>query len=333
MKKIGYIVLVCILVLSSCKETTDKKEAINSEPEGAMAKSSGRFNHLTIVMENDLWEGEVGEAVRKHLAAPVDGLPQEEPLFTMRQMPNVAFSGFARKNRTFIQIKKEQPTEAFTILKNKFATPQVGIVIQEKTNHKIIAVLEKHLETITEAFKKVEIAEKQQVISKSLEKIPALADKLKVQLKISSAYRVAKETENFFWIRKDIPQGSLNLMVYELPKYTIAKDTNIVAQLIKMRDSIGAKEILTDDGGVFVTEEAYAPYLFDATIDDHYAYEMRGTWEVKNKFMAGPFVNYAIEDKANNRLLVLEGFVFAPSISKRDYIFELEAMIKSAKLL
>ena len=60
---------------------------------------------------------------------------------------------------------------------------------------------------------------------------------------------------------------------------------------------------------------------------------MRGTREVKNKFMAGPFVNYAIEDKANNRLLVLEGFVFAPSISKRDYIFELEAMIKSAKLL
>ncbi len=333
MKKIVSILTICMLVVSGCKETVEKNEGANAVPEGAMTSSSGRFNHLTVVMENDLWEGEVGEAVRKHLAAPVDGLPQEEPLYSMRQMPTIAFSGFARKNRTFIQIKKGDATDEFTILKNKYATPQVGIVIREKTNLKIIAVLEKHLETIIEAFKKVEIAEKQSVIAKSLEKIPTLTSKLKVEVKIPSAYRIAKETEDFFWIRKDIPQGSLNLMMYELPYHTIVKDSNVVGQLIKIRDSIGAKEILTDEGGVFMTEEAYAPYLFDGTIDNHYAYEMRGTWEVKNKFMAGPFLNYTIEDKANNRLLVLEGFVFAPSIGKRDYIFELDAIMKSAKLL
>ena len=333
MNRILYIAAICTIILSSCKDTSVEKTEANSVQEGAMAKSSGRFNHLTVVMENDLWEGEVGEAVRKHLAAPVDGLPQEEPLFTMRQMPTVAFSGFARKNRTFVQIKKESAAKGFNILKNKYATPQVGFVISEKTNAKIIAVLESHLENIIEGFKKVEIAEKQHVISKSLEKIPSLVSKLKLTLKMPTAYRIAKETEDFFWIRKDIPQGSLNLLVYELPNYKIVKDTNVIGQLIKMRDAIGAKEILTDDGGIFVTEEAYAPYLFDATIDNHYAYEMRGTWEVKNKFMAGPFVNYAIEDKANNRLLVLEGFVFAPSIGKRDYIFELDAIIKSAKLL
>ena len=48
--------------------------------------------------------------------------------------------------------------------------------------------------------------------------------------------------------------------------------------------------------------------------------------------MAGPFVNYTVKDTVNKRLLVLEGFVFAPSISKRDYLFELEAIIKTAEL-
>ncbi|HNU58342.1 MAG TPA: DUF4837 family protein, partial [Aquaticitalea sp.] len=56
-----------------------------------------------------------------------------------------------------------------------------------------------------------------------------------------------------------------------------------------------------------------------------------GIWDMKNAFMSGPFINYAIEDKANNRYLVLEGYVFAPSIEKRDYVFELEAILRSVK--
>ena len=55
-------------------------------------------------------------------------------------------------------------------------------------------------------------------------------------------------------------------------------------------------------------------------------------WEVKDAFMAGPFVNFAIKDEVNNRLVVLEGFVFAPSTAKRDYIFELESIIRSVTI-
>jgi len=48
--------------------------------------------------------------------------------------------------------------------------------------------------------------------------------------------------------------------------------------------------------------------------------------------MSGPFINYAIEDKTNNRWVIIEGFVFAPSVEKRDYMLELEAIIKSIKI-
>ena len=57
--------------------------------------------------------------------------------------------------------------------------------------------------------------------------------------------------------------------------------------------------------------------------------ETRGLWDLKNAFMSGPFINYAIEDKVNNRYIIAEGYVFAPSIAKRDYVFELESIIKS----
>jgi len=48
--------------------------------------------------------------------------------------------------------------------------------------------------------------------------------------------------------------------------------------------------------------------------------------------MAGPFLNYTVIDKANNRLVVVEGFTYAPSINKRDFMFELEAILKTLKI-
>ena len=55
-------------------------------------------------------------------------------------------------------------------------------------------------------------------------------------------------------------------------------------------------------------------------------------WEVENAVMAGPYINYAIEDKINNRWVIVEGFAYAPSVEKRNYMFELEAIIKSIKI-
>jgi hypothetical protein len=48
--------------------------------------------------------------------------------------------------------------------------------------------------------------------------------------------------------------------------------------------------------------------------------------------MAGPFITYAIEDKVNKRYLIADGYVYAPSLSKAEYVFELESIIKSIKI-
>ena len=59
---------------------------------------------------------------------------------------------------------------------------------------------------------------------------------------------------------------------------------------------------------------------------------MRGMWDINGYPMAGPFITYVVNDTINNRNLVLEGFVFAPNKEKRDYLFELEAIIKTLKI-
>ncbi|MEW7289550.1 DUF4837 family protein [Aquimarina sp. 2304DJ70-9] len=327
MKKLSLAIIGLFCILSCTETKKDKSQKF----QGAMAHSVGKINELSVVIDNEVWKGSLGDTIRKYFGAEVPGLPQEEPLFSMRQMPVAAFSGLARKNRTFLWINKGKNNN-FTLLENKYATPQLGAVFSG-TENEIIAFIKENHETIVSKFKRIETREKQARIKKSLEKIPQLKEKLGVNINIPSAYRVAIEEDKFFWIRKDIPHGSMNLMVYELPLGTVSKDSNTIGSIIKMRDSIGKLKIPASETGTgkFITEEAYAPYLYETKLDGRFTFETKGTWEIKDRFMAGPFVNYVIEDTPNNRLMVLEGFVFAPSVYKRDNMFELEAIIKTIR--
>ena len=109
----------------------------------------------------------------------------------------------------------------------------------------------------------------------------------------------------------------------------IVVDQNL-EKIIAQHDSIGKSFIPGRlPNSYFITEKAYEPYVYQTTFGKKPALEIRGTWEVQGDFMAGPFLQYIINDNPNNRNVVLEGFVFAPSSAKRDYIFEVETILGS----
>lgn len=317
--------LFTFLLILSCGNKKSSNQKILSD-------SSGNINNLSVVIDNTLWEGSVGEAIRDVLAAPLDGLPQDEPLFNMSQIPPVVFTGFVTRNRTVFKIEKGKEA-SLKIASDVFAKPQKLVLITGKTDADIIKQIKENGNKIIAAFKNEEIKEKQRRIALSLHKNNTLKNKLGITLNFPTAYRIAKEEDKFYWIRKDIATGTTNLMIYELPYNFIKKDDSLVHQIIKLRDSIGKTHIPGPTEGTYmITEEAYAPAVFETIIDNKSAIETKGLWDVKNAFMSGPFINYIIDDKANDRLLVIEGFAFAPSVEKRDYMFELEAIIRSLKM-
>ena len=61
----------------------------------------------------------------------------------------------------------------------------------------------------------------------------------------------------------------------------------------------------------------------------NYAIECRGMWNVEGDFMAGPFVNLSILDEKNQRIICVDGYVYAPNDEKRDYMFQVEAIMHS----
>ena len=294
--------------------------------------SSGSINNVSVVIENELWEGSIGDAIRNVLAAPIYGLPQDEPTFTISQIPPTVFSGFVTKNRTVLKIEIGK-TAGIDISSNVYAQPQKVIVVSGKSREEIINGINDNASKITETFRNEEITERQRQMSKSPHNYKSIREKLGLTIQFASAYRIAKEVDNFFWIRKDITTGTTNLIIYELPLDALKRSDSVVNQIIKIRDSIGKTFI---EGGVegsyMVTENAYAPFHVETILDNKATLLTKGIWDLKNGFMGGPFINYAIEDKINKRWVIIEGFAFAPSVEKRDYMLELEAIIKSVKI-
>ena len=329
MKKIIILAISCAMIIA-CNQDKSKGDSQKNLPE-----SSGKINFLSVVVSNEHWNGNLGEAIRDILAAPVDGLPQEEPLFSMSQLPPNVFSGFAAQNRTVLKIEKGPP--AFDIKENVYAKPQKVVVVSGNNDEEIIDQLKTNSDKMISTFKATEITEKQRRIKKSLHEIDQLEENLGITLKFPTAYRISRTVQNkndkFFWIRKSITTGSTNLLVYEVPMDAIEKGENTINSIIKIRDSIGKTHIPGPNEGSFQrTEPAFTPMFFNEIVDNKPTFVTKGTWDVDGAIMAGPFVNFAIEDKINNRYVILEGFTYSPSSQKRDFMFELEAIIKSVHI-
>ena len=108
----------------------------------------------------------------------------------------------------------------------------------------------------------------------------------------------------------------------------------MVGNIISLRDSMVGNYIHSKvRNSKMITEESYAPYFFKTILNNRRCWETKGTWEIKGDFMSGSFINYAIMDRRKRRFLIIEGFCYAPSIEKRDLMFELESIIKSVKFL
>ncbi len=318
-KTLFLFLLVSVLV--SCQKKTD---TLNQE-------NASDINTISVIIDDQLWNSEVGDSIRNKFASPVLGLPQEEPLFTIKQFPLKLFEGFSTGSRNMIIVKKNDKN-LFQIKANEFAETQNSFHISGKSTNEILFLLEKHFAEIIKRMRETEIKANQLILSDSLQNTDKIKKKFNVDLNIPIEYDYVRRRKNFIWLKKEITSGNTSILIYQIP-YNSIRDKNAVNDIVKVRDSIGKLYIhAKNNNAKMMTEEAYFPYFSKIKWNEYDVYETKGTWEMNNDFMSGPFVNYAIKDKANNRILVLEGFCYAPSKEKRDLMFELESIIKTIRI-
>lgn len=319
MNKTHFLCLILSCLFASCIKNEKQPQPV-----------SGKTNTISIIIDDQLWYGEVGDTIRNKFASPVWGLTQEEPLFTINQYPAKLLEGFVTDSRSIIVVKKAA-VDKFEIKHSK-SLPHNTFRIYGRSVDDIICSIELNSAQIIKMIRNAEIQKIQQDNSKALLNPTVIKNKFHINLQIPSGYEYMLHKKNFMWLKKDIISGNTSLLIYQIPIKRLTKGSDIVGNIVRMRDSVGRYIQGREQDTPMITGEAYAPYFSNTELDGKKTFETKGTWELKNDFMTGPFINYAIIDKAYNRILVIEGFCYSPSNQERDLMLELEAIIKSVKV-
>ena len=315
MKKIVFFIFISLSI--SCKKQKTKQRYLPN--------SSAKINHLTVVMPEKSWEGSLGNKTRALLETPYEGLPFDEPQFTLKYIPPKVFTGFAKNSRNIIWFVKDTIAR-FQIMENLIAQPQLVAKVTGEDDEVQAYFLEENISLFKATLTEKERVEKRRRIKKSPTKDGNLQKRFNIGLVYPTAYKIVKDTTNFVWIQKEIPKGHMNLVAYTLPLKVMFG--NVKKRILEIRDSIGKTFIPGRlKGSYMITEKAYRPYFYRTRKQGKRTYITKGTWEVANDFMAGPFINYMIRDTLRKRWMVIEGFTFAPASNKRDQMFELNTII------
>ncbi|MBS7786135.1 DUF4837 family protein [Flavobacterium sp. CYK-55] len=323
MKKALFFVIIFLAFATACMKKPDRTHQ----------KTSGPINTISVIIDDPLWNGEVGDSIRNKFAGPVIGLPQEEPMFTINQYPLKLLEGFTTNSRNIIIIKKETETK-FEIVQNEFAHPQNVIHISAKTTALLLEQIEQHAPEIIRRMHNTEIFENQRIIDTAKILTKKIQRKFGIDIHIPQGFKYVLQRRKFVWLKKEITSGNASILIYQIPMSNLFTSRNITKSIIKTRDSIGSLYIRgMGTNSPMITENSYAPYLFRTRIAGRETYETKGTWELRNDYMSGPFINYHLIDRSRKRILVIEGFCYDPSEAKRDIMFELEAIIKSVEFL
>jgi hypothetical protein len=330
MKQIIFQHFMVVLIIASVLSCSKRR---NNTP--MMKNVTGKAGELVIVMQSDFWKGETGKVTKELLAQPQLVLPQDEPLFDLISIPHEAFGDIFKTTRALL-IVKISPSEKNEIYfkDDVYAFLQNTVTILAKTPDAYIDIINQNSSKILGYYLQGERKRLAYNYSRYNEKSISNRTKEKFNLNISipPGFQIAKETSDFMWLRYEPSEISQGILIYSFPYESDSTFTE--KYLVAKRNIFTRNYVAGPTEGSYMATENEIPKLFNLTRKDgNYAAETRGLWRLENGFMGGPFVNLSILDLLNNRVLVIDGFVYAPGKDKRNYVRQLEAMIYSAEFI
>ncbi len=319
-KIISFIgIVIFVLTLKSCVQ------------DSRLPSASGKTGEIVVVIDKDKWETIPGELIKECFQAVYFGLPQPEPSFTLVNVAQSDFSDIFKVHRNIILVEiGKDKKNAVSKRYNQWSNEQLIVQITADSDSSFAGLFNK---TKDELFNLFKVTDRGRVIKQAIEyKDKKISEKLSEDFNLSLAipvgytFDVDKKDENFAWISRETNKISQGIFIY-CYKYT-GRDTFDINSLKAERDSVLKKNVPGPRKGSYMcTVENFPLQLKVLNINNNDVFELRGLWETKGDFMGGPFLSHTVIDKKNNRVITVEGYVYAPDGDKRNYLQQLEAMI------
>jgi hypothetical protein len=326
MRKLLIFFPVLLLIFTvSCKK----------EKQPLLPKITGKPGEVILVIDSYIWDSEIGIYLNNLLTRPYDALPQTEPSYDPIRIASSSFANLFKSHRNIIitKISPRNKKPRILVQRDVWAKPQIVINLIGPNDSTTVEYLKENGDKLINLLNQAEISRTVNNYKKNKAKGIDESLKMKHHLSITvpMGYQLAVDSNDFIWISHELTDLTQAVLIY----YYDYTDTNTFtpAYLSLKRNEFTRKYVPGPSRGSYMTIEPAYPVIFsEYSRDNQYWAEIRGLWRLENGFMGGPFINLTTLDQNRNRVISIDAFVYAPSLDKRNYVRELEAILQTFRI-
>ena len=323
MKKTALILLAAALSLTACKK------------ENFFPTASGRPYEVLVVMDSTDWKAPHGRALFDVLDTDVPMLPQSERSFRISQTEVKDFDRVLNifRNIIIVNIDPRQFTSTkMKFTRDKWAMEQIVLTINSPSEEEFRNFCVEHRQDIVDFLTRTEMNRLVKELKQKHSKVTFDLAKQIFDCEIFAPKELQsyKKGKDFVWTSNNTASGLENIVIYSYPyegPHTFKKE-----YLCHKRDSVMQVNLPGEKPGMYMQTDTLCSVVRPIVVHNNYAMEMRGLWIMRNDCMGGPYVSHHRVDTENNRVIVVEGFVYAPEKMKRGLIRRLEGSLYTLKL-
>lgn len=322
MKRLILFVLI-IITLTGCQH--------------ASKHSIGNPYEVLVVCDDQVWEAPAGRALLYALDTDIPGLPQSERSFRISRVTKTHFKGSTKafRNIIFVDINENRYTQSsFKFTRDVFAKPQIYMGIQSPSMQEFEKFVTENSQVIVDFLTRVEMERQMNVLAGSYNKkaMEIVNEMFGCELMVPIYLNGHMKGENFVWLSDfNDPKAEIqSFMVYSYPYTSV--DNFSRENYIHMRDSVMKRNIRAKRMDQYIKTVDWSVDITEGAYRDRYVQVVRGLWEMENDIMGGPFVSHSVVDEINNRVIVVEAFLYAPNRKKGSMMRKLEASLFTLKL-
>ena len=330
MKK-SFILLFTAVLIAACSS--------NSGTSLLTPPSSGLAYEVLVVCDKNTWEGPTGRALFGALDSDVPAIPQSERSFRVSFTEPSGFTRLLKSFRNIIEVKidKSQFTQTkFKYHQDKYAAPQMIMTIQSPSADDALEYITKNSQVIIDFFTSAEMNRELQDLKEEKNHNKNFLDSVKkkfgCEMLITKNIRSIKSGKDFLWA-SDISNNNSSIQNYVIYSYPYTSVDNFSREnFMQKRDSVMKINIPGNRPDRYMATDTMFVDVYDTEFRQRYMQVAKGLWQMENDMMGGPFVSHQVVDEKNNRVIVVETFLYAPNKKKGDLIRKLEAALFSLKL-
>jgi len=335
--------------------------------------ATGLEGQITVIIDSTLWAGVVGESLHLHIGGAIETLPSVEPEFDLVPIGLTSNDAFEmakdRKNILFVGLIAdstsssippetqylnaifsndsvrqmiETGTPALVARTNPWRRSQLVYYLAGASTNDLVSSIKEHSYQIRYHYN---VISRQRLhrdmfdIGRQHDLEQTLMNQHGFAVNGQHDYFIALDTTQFVWLRRTLTDTWRSLFVYYEENTDPAKLNS--EWIIRARDALTQRYIGGTAGGWIEIDSRRPMTSQEINFKGRYAIEFRGLWhmvgeEDGRKFpfgMGGPFVSYAFYDEPTKRLYLVDGMVFAPNFSKREFVRQMEVIAYTFRTL